>query len=155
MSEHAVHNGKPLDARAALKAQFESLEIPPNIDPQLLALWIQREQDEIERKKQKFVRPPKKCGRDLHRLFSAYIGITIMCLSVMLGLLQQQDTAVILKTTCIVFLVYAIIGAFVGMIAERCVNDSVESLLRDIVRRSRAAAGQTETETGVSADPAS
>jgi len=125
------------DTAEALQAQFEALEIPPNIDPQLLALWMQREQDEIERRKRKFVKPPRKHGRSLNRLFAAYIGIAVMCLSVLLGLVQGQEPQVILKTACIVFLMYTLIGAFVGLIAERCVSDSVETLLRDIVNRSR------------------
>lgn len=147
MSEHsAAQDEHSPDDVAFLEAQFAALDIPPNIDPKLLALWIQREQDEIERKKRKYVKPPKKYGRSLNRLFAAYIGIAIMCLSIVLGLIQWQEPAVILHTTCIVFLVYTIIGAFVGTIAERCVNDSVESLLRDIVNRSRTTEKPTEAD---------
>ena len=125
------------DEAAELQAQFEALEIPPNIDPKLLALWVQREQDEIERKRRKLVKPPTLHGHSLNRLFAAYVGITVMCLSILLGLIQGHEPPTILKTACIAFLVYTIIGAFVGLIAERCVNDSVETLLRDIVHRSR------------------
>jgi len=143
MSESPVQDNNLLEENAAvLQAQFEALEIPPGIDPQLLALWMEREQEEIERKQRKYIKPPKKYGRSLNRLFAAYIGIAVMCLSVVLGLIQGHDTTTILKTTCIVFLMYTIIGAFVGIIAERCVNDSVETLLRDIVKRSREAARQ-------------
>ena len=124
---------------AAIQAQFESLDIPLNIDPHLLAIWMQREQDAIERKKRKAVEPPRKYGRSLNRLFAAYIGVAIMCLSLVLGLIQGREPTAILKTTCIVFVIYTIIGAFVGLIAEHCVNDSVETLLRDIVNRSREA----------------
>jgi len=123
------------------------LDIPSNIDPRLLALWMQREQDEIERKKRKYLKPPEKVGRSLDRLFAAYVGIAVMCLSVVLGLIQGQEPTAILRMTCIVFLVYTVIGFFVGTIAERCVNDSVETLLRDIVKRSREAGVQAiETE---------
>ena len=148
MSEYPVQNGEPLDEAATLEAQFEALDFPPNVDPHLLALWLQREQDEIGRKKRQVIKPPRKYGQNLSRLFSAYIGIAVMCLSIVLGLIQRQESAVILQTTCTVFLIYAIIGTFVGMAAERCVNDSVESLLRDIVNRSPAAAPQTEAEAG-------
>jgi len=142
MSASSVHDDSFEDA-ATLQAQFEALEIPPGIDPHLLALWMQREQDEIERKQRKYVKPPKKYGRSLNRLFAAYIGIAVMCLSVVLGLIQGQDPTTILQMTCVVFLVYTVIGAFVGLIAERCVNDSVETLLRDIVNRSREAGRQS------------
>jgi len=147
MSENPVQQDSVVDEAASLQAQFEALVIPPNIDPRLLELWIQREQDEIERKRRKYVPPSKKWGRSLDRLFAAYIGIAVMCLSVIVGLIQCQEPTAILQTTCIVFLVYAIIGFFVGFIAERCVKDSVETLLRDIVKRSREAREQS-IETG-------
>ena len=124
---------------AAWQTQFEALDIPPNIDPMLLALWMQREQKAIERKKQKTVKPPKRYGHGLNRLFAAYIGIAVMCISVLLGMLQGLEPEAILKTACIVFLVYTVVGAFVGVVAERCVSDSVETLLRDIVNRTRQA----------------
>ena len=147
MSDNLVQDDSSFDEAATLQAQFEVLDIPPNIDPYLLTLWLRREQDEIERKRRKYVKPPQKFGRNLDRLFAAYIGIAVMCLSVILGIIQWQEPAVILQTTCVVFLVYTIIGFFVGTIAEQCVGDSVETLLRDIVKRSREAGGQRiETE---------
>ena len=123
---------------AALQAEFEALYVPENIDPQLLALWIEREQEAIDRehkKKNPPLAPPKKCGRSLVRLFPAYIGIAMMCLTVVLGLVQGQETTAILQTVCIAFLVYAIIGFVIGIVMEHCVNDSVETLLRDVVNR--------------------
>jgi len=152
MPENLIQHSHLLDEVEELQAQFEALVIPPNIDPRLLALWMQREQDEIERKKRKFIKPPRKYGRSLNRLFAAYIGISVMCLAIVLGLLQGQEPAIILKMSCVAFLVYTIAGAFVGLIAERCVNDSVETLLRDIVHRSREAGRQNaEPEVGVPA----
>ena len=138
----SMENNDSFLALASFQEQFEALDIPSNIDPHLLALWIQREQEEIERRQRKEIKPPAKNGRRLERLFAAYIGIAVMCLSVVLGLIQGFDPTVILQTTCIVFLVYTVIGFFVGMIAERCVEDSVESLLREIVKRSRDAGKQ-------------
>jgi len=133
-----VQDNHSFDA-AALQAEFEGLYIPPNIDSRLLALWMEREQEAIERERRKGSPPPlpKKCGRSLTRLFPAYIGIAVMCLTILLGLIQQQEPTAILQMACIAFFVYTIIGVFVGMIAERCVNDSTEALLRDIVKRSR------------------
>ena len=150
MRESSVQNDNSLDDVASLQAQLDAVEIPPGIDPRLLALWFQREQDEIDSKKRKYVKPPQKYGRSLKRLFPAYIGIAIMCLSILLGLIQGREPTAILQTACIVFLIYTVIGFFVGIIAERCVNDSTESLLREIVNRSREAEKQIiEMEQGV------
>jgi len=147
MSESPVQGDNSFDDAEAWQARFEALDIPSNIDPQLLALWMQREQDEIERKRRKYVKPPQKYGRSLNRLFAAYVGIAVMCISVVLGLIQGQEPTTILKTACVAFLVYTIIGAFVGLIAERCVSDSVETLLRDIINRTREVGRQNiETE---------
>jgi hypothetical protein len=147
MSDQFVEHHSALeDEIAHMQAQLEAVEIPPNIDPQLLALWIQREKDKIEAKKRKFTKPPKKYGRNLTRLFPAYIGIAVMCLTILLGLIQGKDPETILKMTCVVFFIYAIIGYFVGVIAEHCVNESVESLLRDIVKRSHESGMPSATE---------
>ena len=131
---------------AALQAEFDSLYIPPNIDPHLLALWVEREQNKIERaKKKQAPQRYKQIGCRLTRLFPAYIGISVMCLAIILGLLQCQETQAILQMACVVFLAYTCLGLFAGLIAERCVNDSVETLLRDIVHRSREAGQNVET----------
>ena len=146
MSENPVQNDDlPEDNAAELEAQFEALYIPENIDPRLLELWIAREREKIERSQRKAVPPPsRQYGRRLTRLFPAYIGIAVMCLSILLGLIQRQDPTAILQVACTAFLVYTVIGLFVGLIAERCVNDSVETLLRDIVKRSREAGQHAE-----------
>ena len=131
---------------SAMQAEFENLYIPPNIDPHLLALWIEREQNKIERATRKPAQPQQKqCGRNLTRLFPAYIGISVMCLAIILGLLQCRETVAILQMACVAFLVYTFIGLFIGVIAERCVNDSVETLLRDIVKRNHPAGQNGET----------
>lgn len=121
---------------ATMQAEFDALHVPPNIDPRLLALWIEREESTIERRQRKAPPPPREPGRSLVRLFPAYIGIAVMCIAVFLGLIQNHETTTILQTACIAFVVYSFIGIIVGAIAERCVNDSVETLLRDIVKRS-------------------
>jgi hypothetical protein len=131
-----------------MQAEFAALYVPPNIDPQLLALWIEREQIAIERSQRKAPPPPpREQGRNLVRLFPAYIGIAVMCFAILLGLIQNHETTVILQTACIAFLVYTFIGIFVGVIAERCVNDSVETLLRDIIKRGKQAGQDSETTT--------
>ena len=147
MSENTIQGGHlSEDDAAELKTQFEALHIPENIDPRLLELWIDREREKIEHNQRK-ENPqllPKQYGRRLTYLFPTYIGIAVMCLSIILGLVQCQDPTAILQTACIAFLVYTIIGLFGGLIAERCVNDSVETLLREIVNRSRKAGQHTE-----------
>lgn len=126
---------------ASLREQFEALEIPPNIDPRLLALWLQREQEELER--QSRTKKPKqdrtRHGR-LDRLFAAFIGVAVMCLVIVLGLVQGHEPQTILRHACLAFLAYTILGFVAGCIAEYCVSDSVETLLREIVKRSEAAA---------------
>ena len=145
---NSIHNEYLLDA-AALQAEFEALHIPPNIDPRLLELWVEREQAEIERKRKKKDPPlvPKKCGRSLARLFPAYIGIAVMCLSIVVGLVQGKEASEILQMACIAFLMYTIIGFFVGLVMERCVNESVEVLLREVIKRNNQ-----EPENAVSSD---
>jgi tetrahydromethanopterin S-methyltransferase subunit C len=63
-----------------------------------------------------------------------------MCLVIILGFVQQRETMQILQNACISFLVYTIIGFFVGCIAEYCISNSVETMLREIIRRSDEAA---------------
>lgn len=125
------------------QTQLESLEIPPNIDPKLLALWLEREQEAI--KNQEKPKPPKTKyhHRKLSRLFAAYIGIVLFCLAIILGFVQQKETSEILNDACFCFFVYAVAGFFVGWVIEYCVNDSVETLLREIIRRSKEAAATT------------
>ncbi|MDR3181971.1 MAG: hypothetical protein LBT89_03475 [Planctomycetaceae bacterium] len=120
-----------------LQTQLDALDVPPNIDPRLLEIWIRREQDEVERRKRKYLPPPAHYGRKLSLVFAAVIGIGVMCLSIILGLVQGKEADVILKTTCKAFLFYTFAGFFAGIIAEYCVTDSVETLLREIYRRSR------------------
>ena len=105
----------------------------------LLALWVEREQHAIKLKAQRGQPPPppKMFGRSLARLFPAYIGIAVMCFSIILGVLQGKEPTLILQIACIAFLVYTFIGLVVGIVAEYCVTESVETLLRDVVKRSR------------------
>ena len=130
-----IHDNNSFNAAAA-HAEFESLYIPPNLDPRLLALWIEREQIALDLNQQKTQPPlPREPGRSLVRLFPAYIGIAVMCVAILLGVVHSRETTEILQTACITFLIYTFIGVFVGIIAEHCVNDSVETLLRDFIRR--------------------
>jgi amino acid permease len=129
--------------------QLASLEIPPNIDPKLLALWLERERETFENQEKANKRKSKSKYqyRKLNRLFAAYIGIIVFCLTIILGFVQQKETIEILNNACLSFLVYMVIGFFVGCVVEYCVNDSVETLLREIIRRSdEAATNVTEPE---------
>lgn len=135
--------------------QFQSLEIPANIDPRLLALWLEREQEEI-RKHQRTgepAMPPVKQGQRLGSLFGAYIGIAAMCLIIILGLVQGRESAAILIAACKGFLGYGLIGFIVGSIVERCLAESVETLLREIIRRSDAAAAAAAETSAESETP--
>jgi hypothetical protein len=122
-------------------AQLESLEIPPNIDPKLLALWLERERETIKNQgKPKKKSKSKFQHRKLSRLFAAYIGIIVFCFAIVLGFVQRKEAFEILNNACLSFLAYTVIGFFVGAAAEYCVSDSVETLLREIIRRSDEAA---------------
>ncbi|MDR1270060.1 MAG: hypothetical protein LBK82_11105 [Planctomycetaceae bacterium] len=130
-------------------AQLESLEIPPNIDPKLLALWLERERETIKNQEKSKKKPKSKFQhRKLSRLFAAYIGIIVFCFAIVLGFVQQKETFEILNNACLSFLVYVVIGFFVGLVAEYCVNDSVETLLREIIRRSDEAAANNSVTPG-------
>ncbi len=129
---------------------FASLEVPANIDPRLLELWFHREREALE----KGGTPQKKNisgTRKLTWLFASCTGILVMCMVIVLGLIQGNETDEILKQTCQSFLFYGIAGFFAGWIMECCVIDSVETLLREAVRRSSEAAARKsdETELGI------
>jgi hypothetical protein len=129
----------PQEPSDSFQALLDSLEIPPNIDPRLLALWIERERDEWEKNH----RSPRmrKTGktRSLGVLFAAFVGIMAMCLTILLGIVRETETQEILITASEVFLAYTLLGFVLGLIAEYCVAESVETLLRDIIRRSHEA----------------
>lgn len=160
----ALENGNhSLSENGTFREQFEALEIPPNIDPRLLALWLQREQAAIEGKTKSQSQSTQNRGRQLNRMFAAYVGIVVMCLVIVLGLIKGQEPNVILQSCCQAFLIYAIIGFVVGSILESCITDSVETLLREIVRRTNEAAAlaqsdaaqtaSSETSSDLSTDP--
>jgi hypothetical protein len=128
---------------SGFQAQLESLEIPPNIDPKLLALWLEREREAVKNQEKPKRSLPRYRHRKLSRLFAAYIGIIIFCVAVILGFVQRRETVEILNNACIFFLIYTVVGFFIGWVIEYCVNDSVETLLREIVRRSDEAAANT------------
>lgn len=119
--------------------QFETLEVPPGIDPLLLELWYHREREALKKGKPPEKKPYEGRTRKLTWLFASYIGILVMCLVIVLGMIQGRETQEILKQTCQAFLVYAVIGFFAGWIAEYCVAESVSTLLREAVRKMEAA----------------
>jgi hypothetical protein len=137
MSEDSVENSGKAKQSTHLE-QFEALEIPPDIDPKLLNLWLEREREEFEKEeKQKHTLERVERGRNLCVLFAAFIGITVMCFAIVLGFIQQKDPTEILVGTCKVFLIYSIIGFVIGWVADTCVRESVEVLLREILRRNQ------------------
>jgi hypothetical protein len=127
-----------VEAASDMREQLSAIEIPANIDSRLLELWLYRERQEIEllerKEKKRYVRPR---GRSLGRIFAAFTGIVVMMTMILLGLVQGKEVNEILTNTCIVFLVYTVLGFFVGYFFEGCVSDSVEALLREIVERGK------------------
>jgi len=130
------HTPLPEEQRVSFQSVLESLEIPRNIDPRLLALWIEREREEWEEKQKDVQVHKKRKTRKLSILFAAFLGILAMCLTIVLGLVHDVGTGEILSNACQTFLIYTIIGFAAGLIAESCVAESVETLLREIIRRS-------------------
>jgi hypothetical protein len=128
----------PVEAADDMREQLSAIEIPANIDSRLLELWLYRERQEIEllerKEKKRYVKPH---GRSLGRIFAAFTGIVVMMTMILLGLVQGKEVNEILTSTCIAFLVYTVLGFFVGYFFEGCVSDSVETLLREIVTRSK------------------
>ena len=124
------------EQRDSFQEMLDSLEIPANIDPRLLSLWIERERDRWEQKHQKSLPRKRDRYRSLGAPFAAFIGIVAMCLTILLGLVQGMERPDILINACQAFLVYNIVGFVAGLIAEYCVAESVETLLREIIRRS-------------------
>lgn len=126
------------EKKPAFQEQLEALEIPSHIDPRLFALWLEREREELEKPGDgKIVSSSKgRQTRKLSRIFAAYVGIVAMCVVITLGLFQGKETVEILTSACKTFLFYVIFGFFAGWIAETCIKDSVETMLREIVHRS-------------------
>ena len=137
MSEETLP--QPEEQQDSFQTLLESLEIPPNIDPRLLTLWIERERTEWEEKQKDTKTRKKKKTRGLVAPFAAFIGITAMCLTIVLGLVQGTETGEILVKACQIFLAYTLVGFAAGLIAEYCVAESVETLLREIIRRGHEA----------------
>ncbi|MGL4593494.1 MAG: hypothetical protein ACRCUY_02055 [Thermoguttaceae bacterium] len=126
----------------AFQEEFESLEIPKKIDPKLLELWLNREREAIEKAgaSQQSNQPRRR--RKLSYLFASYIGIIVMCLTIILGFVQNASETEILASACRAFIIYAILGFVFGCIAEKCVSESVETLLREIIRRANESHSQ-------------
>ncbi len=131
---------------------LEKLDIPPNIDPRLLALWIERERNELDKKDKRGEVKKRAKTHSLGGPFAAFVGITAMCLAVLLGIVQGKEAAEILPNACWTFLIYIGIGFFAGLVAEYCVADSVETLLREIIRRGHEAAESIPTAASTEAN---
>jgi hypothetical protein len=131
-----------------MRAQLDALEVPPNIDSRLLELWLYRERQEIEKRERverKRYLPPR--SRSLGRLFAAYIGIVVMVTVIVLGLVQGKEVNEILINACIAFLIYTVIGFLIGRLVEGCVSNSVETIIREIIKRNEPAENKTTEET--------
>jgi hypothetical protein len=129
-------NEESLDSADEMREQLAAIEIPENIDSRLLELWLYRERQEIEslekKEKKRYTIPQ---GRSLGRIFAAFTGVIVMMAMILLGLIQGKEANDILINVCIAFLVYTIIGFLIGYFVEKCVADSVDSLLREIIKR--------------------
>ena len=126
------------DFSETFRQELARLDIPPNIDPRLFALWLERENKAFEQKRHEHdvaTRQLLRPGVSLIPLLGAFLGITAMIVTILLGIVQANEAKDTLFLACKTFLGYTIIGCFAGWIAERCVRDSVETMLREIARR--------------------
>jgi hypothetical protein len=136
--EDNIQENNVTDTADKMREQFSAVEIPANIDPRLLELWLYRERQEIERReRQEKKRRVVPCGRSLGRVFAAFAGIVVMMTMIVLGLVQGKEVNDILANACIAFLVYTVLGFLIGYFVEGCVSDSVETLLNEILERGK------------------
>ncbi len=135
--EHTDTHESSVHSAGSYMEQLDALEVPSNIDPVLLALWRERELAEWQKqsRQNESAIARKAPIRSLGRLFAAFVGVSAMCLIIVLGLIHGRESGDILISACQVFLFYTVLGYFVGWVAEKCVQDSVETLLREIIRR--------------------
>lgn len=109
-----------------------SIAVPPGVPANLLEAWIDKEKKKLyaEKAKEERLGHPRSLGK----VFATYIGVLAMILAVTLGLFQEQSTAEILDTACRSLIVYGIIGFFAGLIAEHVLRESVETVVREVVK---------------------
>lgn len=118
------------------------LEIPPNIDPTILQVWIERERKVFEQKTEGKSLAAKN-GVTLPRVLAAYIGVVSLLVVVLLGILRGQSADYVLIAACKTLLLYICVGYLAGHIAEYCVRESAIALAREVVRNSDFADSNT------------
>ena len=139
---------KPSSAQPRVEVMFDQLlgtvQVPTNIDPALFDTWYNNEirsiRGEIENENEiaKEVKPPRGLGR----VMAAYIGVMAMLVAILMGLLRGTSAPAILDTACWTLIGFTVIGYLAGLIAEHTVRESVETAVREVVRRSDEAGQQ-------------
>ena len=107
-----------------------------NIDPLLLDLF--REKVEKEKSAREKNAVPTIKERSLAAYYSAYMGVTAMVLTILLGTMRGDDQETTLSRACLCLLAYIVIGFIAGKIAEYCVQESAKSLLRETLSRAES-----------------
>lgn len=111
-----------------------TFSVPKDMDPVLLETWAERERR--ERGENVEEKPVPKQSQPLFLLFAAYIGVLGMILTILLGLWHGREAPLVLDAAIRNLLLFAAIGAFAGLVAEYAINESVETIVREVVGRS-------------------
>ncbi len=116
--------------------QLGAIPVPSNIDPSIIDIWLEKEKkalfaEQLHEKSKGDVRE-----RPLSTLFMVYIAVVGMIVAIILGIVNGSPAAEILDTAFRSLLCYGVIGFVIGLIAEHTVRESVETVVREVVRKS-------------------
>ena len=132
----AEEHAQPVrNEQSDFEKMLNTLEIPRNIDPTVLNLWLERERKVFDERAGKTTACPK-VGMSLARVGMAYIGIIGMLAAILLGFLRGDAAELILLSTAKSLVFYGVIGYVAGLIAEHCIRESTLALAREVVERS-------------------
>ena len=122
---------------------LDTLEIPDNIDPVLLKLWLQREKAQIEANEKS--EPTESKSHSLSLVFAAYLSVLTMILVVLLGMINATPPPMILQKAAFCMICFYAVGYVVGFITENCVRESARELVKEVVMRSSQEPPPTES----------
>lgn len=140
-------NKGDLSFEERFQQMLSGVEIPRNIAPELVNLWLERERENFKRQEEPELPPNEPTGLSLDRVLAAFIGVIGMIVTIVLGLVRADDMALILRSACFSLVLYSVIGFIAGLIAEHCLRESAEALAREIVVKSDQLADPVAEET--------
>lgn len=133
---------EPTEQELSPEARFEKMlseiEIPENIDPELLNIWLERERRNFINREEPEIPLSQPGGYSLNRTLAAFIGVLGMITTIALGLVRGEASDLLLCSACFSLFFYAGLGFLAGLIAEYCIRESTEVLAREIVTKSES-----------------